>query len=219
MRTDDRSLLCQYAQRHSDEAFASLVNRHLNLVYSVALRQVRSPHLAQEIAQSVFSDLARTAGTLKPDTVLSAWLYRVAYRTAVDVVRQESRRHAREQIAMDMAAMNTASSEWMRIAPLLDEAMEVLDEEDRTAILLRYFDNKSLREVGDMLGISEDAAQKRVSRAVARLRELFSKRGVVVGTGGLAVVISANAVQAAPAGLAVTISAAAALTGTTTVAT
>ena len=219
MKTDDWSLLCQYAQRHSNEAFATLVNRHLNLVYSVALRQVRLPQLAQEVSQSVFTDLARNAGALKPDTVLTAWLYRVAYRTAIDVVRHESRRQAREQIAMEMVVMNTASSEWTRIEPLLDEAMELLNEEDRTAILLRYFDNKGLREVGDRLGISEDAAQKRVSRAVERLRELISKRGVVVGTGGLAVVISANAVHAAPAGLAAAVSIAAALAGTTTVAT
>jgi len=218
MRTDDRSLLSQYAQRRSDEAFATLVNRHLNLVYSVALRQVRSPQLAQEVAQSVFTDLARNAGALKPDTVLTAWLYRVAYRTAIDIVRHESRRHAREQIAMDMAAMSTASSEWTRIEPLLDEAMEALDESDRTAILLRYFDNKSLREIGDTLGISEDAAQKRVGRALDRLRELFSKRGAVVGAAGLGVVISAHAVQAAPVGLAATISAAATVAGTTAVA-
>ena len=133
----------------------------------------------------------------------------------VDVVRLESRRHAREQIAMDMAAMNTASSEWTRIEPLLDEAMEGLNEEDRTAILLRYFDNKSLREVGDTLGISEDAAQKRVSRAVDQLREVFSKRGVVVGGAGLIVLLTAHAVQAAPAGLSAAIAVAAALSGAT----
>src|SRR5476649_2732023 len=101
MRTDDWSLLDQYARRRSNEAFATLVNRHLNLVYSVALRQVRSPQLAQEVSQAVFSELARNAGTLKPATVLTAWLYRVAYRRAIDVVRHESRRQAREQIAIE----------------------------------------------------------------------------------------------------------------------
>ena len=207
-------MLYQYAQRHSDEAFATLVNRHLNLVYSVALRQVRSPHLAQEVAQSVFCDLARNAATLKPDTVLTAWLYRVAYRTAIDVVRHESRRQAREQVATEMAAMNTTDSEWTGIEPLLDEAMQVLDEEDRTAILLRYFDNKSLRDVGQALGITEDAAQKRVSRAVDQLRELFSKRGVTIGSAGLMALLTAHAVQAAPAGLNAAVAAAAALAGT-----
>src|SRR5207245_8141029 len=99
--------------------------------------------------------------------------------------------------------------------PLLDEAMHALDDTDRAAVLLRYFENKSLREVGAALGASDDAAQKRVSRAVERLREFFAKRGVTVGASGLVVAITANAVQAAPVGLAVTISTAAAIAGTT----
>ena len=107
--------------------------------------------------------------------------------------------------------MNATAADWTHIEPLLDEAMHALDDTDRAAVLLRYFENKSLREVGQTLGTSDDAAQKRVSRAVERLREFFAKRGVTVGASGLVVVISANAVQAAPVGLAVTISAAAAL--------
>ena len=110
--------------------------------------------------------------------------------------------------------MNSNSAEWAQVEPLLDEAMEALEETDRSAILLRYFENKSLRDVGQTLGTSEDAAQKRVSRAVERLREFFAQRGVTVGASGLVIVITANAVQAAPAGLAATISTAAALTGT-----
>ena len=215
MNADDQSLLHQYAAQKSQEAFAALVNRHLNLVYSAALRLVRSPQLAEEVAQSVFTDLARNAAKLKPDTVLTAWLYRVAYRTAVDVVRSESRRQNREQMAVEIATMNSESSDWAYIEPLLDEGMQTLDETDRAAVLLRYFENKSLREVGQTFGTSEDAAQKRVSRAVDRLREFFAKRGVAVGAGGLAVAISANAVHAAPAGLATAISATAALAGTT----
>ena len=210
----DSQLLGDYVRAKSQDAFTQLVQRHLNLVYSAALRQVRSPQLAEEIAQSVFADLARAAKTLKPDTILTAWLYQVTRRTAIDVVRRESRRQARERLAVEMAAMNTAA-EWTHIEPLLDDAMEALDEPDRAAILLRYFENKSLREVGQSLGTSDDAAQKRVSRAIERLREFFSKRGVAIGASGLVVLISANAVHAAPIALAATISTAAVLAGTT----
>ncbi|PYJ86701.1 MAG: hypothetical protein DME22_04305 [Verrucomicrobia bacterium] len=223
MTASDLDLLQQYTRQRSEEAFAALVRRHLNLVYSAALRQVRSPPLAEEIAQSVFADLARNAHKLKPDTVLTAWLYQVTRRTAVDVIRRESRRQLREQIATEMNAMNLQADSgtgfqpvWADIEPLLDEAMESLDETDRTAVLLRYFENKSLREVGQTLGTSEDAAQKRVSRAVERLREFFSKRGVPVGASGLVVVLSANAVQAAPVGLATSVSITAATTALST---
>jgi RNA polymerase sigma factor (sigma-70 family) len=174
---------------------------------------VRSPQLAEEIAQSTFLKLAQHARQLAPDTILSAWLYQVTRREAIDVVRREARRQLREQIATEMIAMNATAADWTHIEPLLDEAMHALDETDRAAVLLRYFENKSLREVGQALGASENAAQKRLTRAVERLREFFSKRGVSVGTSGLAVVISANAIQAAPVGLAVTISTAAGLAG------
>ena len=215
METDDRNLLRQYAERRSQDAFAALVSRHVNLVYSVALRTVRSPQLAEEVAQSAFTDLARQAHRLAPDTILTAWLYQVARRTAIDVVRHESRRQLREQVAHELTVMNATAVDWKHVEPLLDEAMHALDDTDRVAVLLRYFENKSLREVGQTLGRTEDAAQKRVSRAVECLREFFAKRGVAVGAGGLAVVISANAVQAAPAGLAATISSVAVLAGTT----
>ncbi len=209
----DLELLDQYARENRQESFAALLDRHLKLVYSAALRQVRSPELAEEVAQSVFADLARNAGKLEPQTVLTAWLYQVTRRTAIDVVRRESRRQRREQIALDLTNMNTSSSEWMAIEPLLDEAMEALDPPDRTAILLRYFEEKSLREVGQALGTSEDAAQKRVSRALDQLREFFSKRGRAVGVTALAAVLSANAAQSAPAGLKAAILASAALSG------
>ncbi len=203
--TPDTQLLRDYSAAKSQDAFTELVRRHVDLVYSAALRQVRSPQLAEEISQSVFTDLARAADKLQPDTLLTAWLYQVARRTAIDVIRRESRRQARERLAVEMAAMNTAI-DWTHIAPLLEDAMEALDETDRAAILLRYFENKSLREVGQSLGTSDDAAQKRVSRAVERLREFFSKRGVAVGASGLVVLISANAVHAAPIAFVPTIS-------------
>jgi RNA polymerase sigma factor (sigma-70 family) len=212
----DLDLLDQYVRLHRQEAFAALVDRHLKLVYSAALRQVRSPELAKEVTQSVFVDLARNAGEWTPQTVLTAWLYQVTRCTAINVVRGESRRQVREQIASDMINMSSSSSEWTAIEPLLDEAMESLDPPDRTAILLRFFEDRSLREVGQLLGTSEDAAQKRVSRALEQLREFFSKRGRAVGVGGLAAIISANAAQSAPIGLKAAILTGVALSGAAT---
>ncbi len=213
--TSDLELLQDHVRNKSEESFAALVSRHLDLVYCAALRQVRSPQLAEEVAQSVFTDLAREAKQLRPDTILTTWLYAVTRRTAIDVVRKESRRQLREQIALEMNSMNATADAWTQIGPLLDDAMDALDVTDRTAVLLRYFENKSLREVGATLGTSDDAAQKRISRAVDRLRDFFAKRGVAVGASALVVVLSANAVQAAPVGLAATLCAAAALAGTT----
>jgi len=194
MTANDLDLLRDFARDQSQDAFTALVRRHLDLVYCAALRQVRSPQLAEEVAQSVFTDLAR--------------LYQVTRRTAIDVVRRESRRQLREQIAFEMNAMNATADDWTHIEPLLDDT-------DRTAVLLRYFEKKSLREVGETLGTTDDAARKRISRAVECLRDFFAKQGVNVGASGLVVGISANAVQAAPVGLAVTISTAAAFAGTT----
>lgn len=223
MSATDRELLRCYVRDHAEEAFAELVRRYLNLVYSAALRQVRAPQLAEEVSQSVFNDLARSASKLldatKSPAVLAAWLHQVTRRTAIDVVRREARRQLREQIATEMNALNAPDANWTHIEPLLDEAVSALDDTDRAAVLLRYFENKSLREVGQQLGVTDDAAQKRVSRAVERLREFFARRGVTVGASGLAVVISANAVQAAPVGLAFTISTAAVAVGTVVAAT
>ncbi len=224
--TSDWDLLEQHARENSEDAFAEIVRRHVDLVYSAALRQVRSPQLAEEVAQSVFTDLARSAGKMSgtgipPVSSLAPWLYAVTRRTAIDVIRKESRRQLREQIAVEMNDMNATESGtgvppvWSEIEPLLDEAMDMLDDADRAAVLLRYFENKSLREVGMTLGTTDDAAQKRVGRAVERLREYFSKRKITIAASGLAVLISANAVQSAPIGLAAAISAAAVLAGTT----
>jgi RNA polymerase sigma factor (sigma-70 family) len=219
MAVNDYSLLRQYAAQKSEDAFSALVERYLDLVYSAALRQGGSRPIAEEIAQSVFLDLARNASQLKPETVLAAWLYQVTRRTCVDMIRRESRRLARERSAMELNDMNQDSSWWKQIKPLLDEAMEGLEDRDRCAILLRFFENKSLREIGETFGISEDGAQKRVSRAVEKLREYFSKQGVGASAGAIAVALSANAVHSAPAGLMMAISAGAMISGSTTAAT
>ncbi len=203
-----------FTQAGSQRAFEALVTRHVDLVYSAALRQVRVPQLAEDVTQSVFIVLSRNARSLKPGAPLVAWLYLVTRRAAIDLVRAENRRRARETTAMEIAAMNSTSPEWSRMEPLLDDAMETLEERERMAILLRFFEGKSLREVGEALGTSEDAAQKRVSRALEQLRAAFDVRGVALGVGALASTLTAHAVQAAPIGLGLSISSAAALGGT-----
>jgi RNA polymerase sigma factor (sigma-70 family) len=216
----DCELLRRFVQSESEEAFTELVRRHINLVYSVALRHTENAHDAQEITQAVFTMLARKAASLGRETVLSGWLYHTARLTAANFRRAEIRHVRREQEAYMQSTLEESSPDtiWRELAPLLDEAMAHLDATDRDAVVLRYFEKQDLRAVGSALGISEDAAQKHVSRAVERLREFFAKRGVTIGASGLAVAITANAVQAAPIGLVATISTAA-LVGTVTVAT
>lgn len=209
----DHELLLSFARERSQRAFATLVERHLALVYSTARRQVRSTHLAEDVAQSVFLDLARQAGALPPGQSLVAWLHVVTRRTAIDLVRAESRRHAREQTS-EVSSAAPVASPWTEIEPLLDEAVETLGEPDRTAILLRFFQNKSLREIGAALGTSDDAAQKRVTRALDQLRAFFVRRGVTVTAAGLATNLSAFTIETAPAALGAQIASAALLPAT-----
>ena len=214
---DDIELLAQYTQRNSEEAFATLVARHVNLVYSVAMRHVGNAHQAEEITQAVFIILARKARGLSKRTVLSGWLYQTARLTAANFLRAEIRRTHREQEAyMQSLSNETEPDSWPQIAPLLDTAMAGLSDKDRNAIVLRFFDGKTLKDVGVALGASEDAAKMRVNRAVEKLRKFFTKRGLTLSAAAIAGTVSANAVQAAPVGLATTISAAA-LAGTTAV--
>ena len=197
-----------YAGRQSEAAFAALVQRYVDLVYSAAFRMVCDAHAANDVTQSVFVALAQNANRLTDRPTLAGWLHGTARNLAAKAVRSDVRRREREQEATVMNELLSANpdTDWEHIAPYLDDALGELSEPERDAVLLRYFKNHDLRTVGATLGISDDAAQKRVSRAVERLREFFAKRGVTVGAGGLAVVISANAVQAAPVGLALTIS-------------
>ena len=230
--TPDCELLRDYAETKSEEAFAELVQRHVNLVYSAALRQVNGDaHLAQDVTQTVFTDLARKAGSLARREVLTGWLYTSAHFAAAKAARTEQRRHAREQEAHNMretlhapapdpgcaGGFAEARPDWEKLRPVLDEVMHELKETDREAILLRYFENRPFAEIGGKLGLNENAARMRVERALEKLRAVFLRRGVAATT-ALASVISANAVQIAPAGLAATLtntSLAAAGTGTT----
>jgi|ERR1051326_162209 RNA polymerase sigma factor (sigma-70 family) len=202
---DDISLLREYVNHESQDAFAALVARHVNKVYSIALRHARNPHQAEEITQAVFVILARKARRLRAQVILSGWLCRTAQLTAVTFVRSETRRARREQEAyMQNPLLETDSDVWPQIEPLLDAAMAGLSQADHHALVLRFFDGKSMREVGAALGASEDAAKMRVNRAVEKLRRFFSRRGIVVSVAILTAAISANSVQAAPAALAKT---------------
>jgi RNA polymerase sigma factor (sigma-70 family) len=209
--TADQQLLREYAERRSEGAFNELVRRYVDFVYSVALRIVRDPHRAEDVTQGVFVAVARNAGKLAGQQVLGGWLHRTTRNIAANAIRAEVRRQTREQ---EVASMNVKDHDaWEEIAAHLDAALGSLGEPDRDAVLLRYFQKKSLVEVGTALGVTEDAAQKRVSRALERLRHFFEARGVTVGVSGLAAALSVNAVHAAPASVAVVATTAATLGG------
>jgi len=213
---DDLMLLREFASSRSETAFAALVSRHLNLVYSVALRQVHDPHLAREVSQTVFIILARKAGVLGDKTILPGWLCRTARYAAADALKSQRRRRQREQeLYMQpepqaglSAPAGPEAETWAHIAPLLDGAMERLGQKDHDALVLRFFENKPFAEVGAALGASEDAAKMRVNRALEKLRKFFAKRGVTLGTAAIAGALAAQAETAAPVGLAAAISAA-----------
>ena len=213
----DQQLLRDYAGSRSETAFAELVRRHIDLVYSAAVRMVRDPHLAEDVTQGAFMALAQNAKQLTNRPVLAGWLHRTAQNLAANAVRAEVRRRVREQksAAMNDQFSNETDATWDHIAPHLDAALDELSETDRDVLLFRYFQGKSAREIAQTLGLSDEAAQKRVNRAVERLREIFAKRGVAIGAGSLLILISANAVQSAPIGLLTAISTAV-LTGTIT---
>ena len=214
MHADDMDLVRDFAANGSEAAFATLVGRHVNLVYSAALRRLGNTHEAEEVAQAVFIILAKKAGSLRRGTILSGWLYQTAQLTAANFQRAALRRQRREQEAfMQFSEQSEPDVSWHRLGPLLEEAMARLGQKERDAVVLRFFENRTVREVASALGLREDAAQKRVNRATDKLRDYFIRRGVQVSTAALLASIGTHAVQAAPAALGAKIAATAALKG------
>jgi RNA polymerase sigma factor (sigma-70 family) len=216
---DDRELLRQYVENRSESAFSEIVRRHLNLVYATAFRLVGDSHTAQDIAQSVFIRLAIKATFIREGNALPGWLYRAACGIAKDTLRGERRRRDRESEAMTQAELDAPESTeavWKSVAPLLEEAIQQqLNDGEQNAVVLRFFESKPLSEVGRVLEISEDAAQKRVSRALEKLRSHFVRRGITLSAAALASALAAAAAHAAPSTLATLIASAAFTAGST----
>ena len=207
-RDQDYGLLRQFTRRGDQAAFAALVRRHLDLVYATALRKLEDPGAAEEVAQNVFASLARKAWQFAPDDSLPAWLYRATLLEAKGWLRGELRRRRREQTAAELGTtMKTADEQqaFRALLPLLDEALLSLYEKDRLALLLRFYESRSLREVGTALGLSDDAAQKRVATALERLAQFFQRRGFKTATLAATTAALQNTASSAPATVAASV--------------
>lgn len=206
---DDATLLRRYATERSEAAFAELVRRHLDRVYSAARRRVGGDGpLAEDVTQTVFAALARRAAALARHPHLSGWLYLTTRNAAANVVRHERRRKAREleaQAMHDISSPVASEPDWSRVAPILDAAIDELSSGDRTAVLLRFVDQCAFAEIGARLRLTEDAARRRVDRALDKLRERLARRGITSSSAALVLALANHAVAAAPASLAATI--------------
>ncbi|HWW03192.1 MAG TPA: sigma-70 family RNA polymerase sigma factor [Candidatus Acidoferrum sp.] len=209
--TENQELLAEYAANGSETAFRELVARYVNFVYSTARRLVgEQAHLAEDVTQVVFINLARKGRSLSRSVQLGGWLHQHTYHVATKAVRSERRRQSREREALEMNHLQDDSeANLRRVEPILDEAITQLGMADRTAILLRFFERRDFHTVGEALGSNEDAARMRVKRALEKLHVLLKHRGVALSITALATLLTAGSVTAAPAGLALAASRAA----------
>lgn len=213
---EDFDLLREYVANQSEAAFRTLVERHVDMVYATALRQVGDAHLAEEATQAVFITLARKASGLSSSTILAGWLFRAAQFAAAKVQRTEVRRKHWEQQAGQMEPNpSDSAAAWEQMAPQLNEALNELKEPDRDALILRFFESKSMAQVGSALGTTEGAAKMRIARALEQLRGIFQARGIALPVAVLAAALSSSSSQAAPVGLAATVATSALLKSTT----
>jgi len=198
----DFQLLRQFAKEHSEDAFKSLADRYLNLVYSVALSRLASDAAAKDITQVVFAALASKAGHLSDKVILSGWLFQVTTHACQDLKRGEARRKKWESEAVQQQITEAKSNslEINDIEPVIGSALASLSTTERDAILLRFFGECDFQQVGARLGISEAAAKMRVARGLERLRNLLGKRGVTVSEAALCGAFP-HMILCAPAGL------------------
>ncbi len=203
-KREDSELLRQYVDQRSEEAFTQLVSRYVSLVYFAALRRVGGDtHLADDVTQSVFTDLARKAPSLMNRPILTGWLYTSTRFAAAQAVRSARRRRTHEEEAHIMQELQQASEgNWEQLRPVIDEALDELGERDRELVLLRYFENRPFAELGDRFSLSPDAARMKVERALDKLRVLLARRGVVSTAAAMAAVFAGQSGLAAPVGLA-----------------
>jgi uncharacterized protein (TIGR03435 family) len=213
----DMDLVREFAANNSEAAFAELVQRHVNLVFSVALRFVSNSQDAEDVAQAVFVILAKKAAGMRAGTVLTGWLYETTRFTALQLIRTRTRREHHEEEAHMQSTLDNPNADvvWRQLGPLLEDAMSRLNEKERTLLALRYFENKTGPESAALLGIGEWAVHKRAARALEKLRKYFSRRGVDSTTTIIAETISANSIQIAPVALAKSITAVALAKGAT----
>ncbi len=205
---DDAELLRSYTAEHSEAAFTELVHRHIDLVYGAALRRTSGDrHLAADVAQQVFTRLARDARQLSRHPVLCAWLHTATRNAALNLVISEQRRRTREREAgaLEVAFQTQASPEWERMQPLLDAAIDELQEPDRVAVILRFLERRSFAQIGAVLRVTEDAARMRTDRALDKLRLVLARRGITSTAAALAAIVASQPLTSAPAGLAATL--------------